>query len=53
VIEVDEGLGRPQPRAHLVPRNSLAWTFQHDGKNLERLILDFYLAAIATQFTGA
>ena len=52
VIEINERIGGPQPRAHLFARNNLARAFQQHGKNLEGLVLDLYSAAIAAQFSG-
>jgi hypothetical protein len=44
VIGVHECLRRPQPGSHLLSSNNLARTLQQHGENLERLVLDFYLA---------
>jgi hypothetical protein len=38
MVEVDEGVGWPQPAAEILSRNQLTWLLQKHGKNLEGLV---------------
>jgi hypothetical protein len=60
MIEVDEGVGGPEPALQLVPGHYLAGTFQQHGKNLERLFLQsdpgpvtFQLSSLEIYFEDA
>jgi hypothetical protein len=37
VIEVDEGVGRPQVLTQLVARHQVAWPFEQELQDVERL----------------
>jgi hypothetical protein len=50
MLEIDVGIGRPQPLGQLVTGNQLAGSFQKHGQNLERLFLQIKLAAIDRKF---
>src|SRR5208337_5555704 len=52
VIEVDEGVGRPNLCAQLVPRHDLAGILQQGAEDLKRLFLKSDTGAVLAQFSG-
>jgi len=53
VIEIDEGIGRPQAVAKLVPGHGLARPFEQHGQNLKRLLLKSEPHSLLVQLTGS
>ena len=51
VVEVSEGVGRPQFLSQLLSRHHLTGTLQQTNENLERLILKLDLAAVLAELT--
>jgi hypothetical protein len=53
LLEVDEGVARPQPLAQFFPGDELAGPFQQALEHPERLVLETHAHARPTQFAGA
>src|ERR1700722_2679182 len=53
VIEIDEGVRRPEPVAQLLAGHDFAGLLQKLCQYLERLLLELDLQPLAAQFTGA
>src|SRR5439155_18180213 len=53
VVEIDEGLGRPQPVAKLFPGHRLTRPLEQHRQNLKRLLLESELHAVLPQLAGS
>ena len=53
MVEVDEGVGRPETIANLVAGDDFAGFFEQQGEDLERLVLQLDAEAVLAKFTGA
>jgi len=52
VVEVHEGVRRPQLAAQLFPGDHLAGPFKKECQELERLVLELDFRAVSAEFTG-
>jgi hypothetical protein len=52
VIEVNEGILRPEPAPQFVSGNNFPWSFKQSGQHLERLFLELYFLASVAQFSA-
>jgi hypothetical protein len=53
VVEIHEGVGRPEPAPQLFPGKNFTGTLEEHGQDLERLLLESHLSAVPPEFTGA
>jgi hypothetical protein len=52
VVEIHEGVGRPEFLAQLLARYNIASALQEQGENLKRLLLQTKPGAVLAQFAG-
>ncbi len=52
MVEIHEGVRRPEPLAQLVARQDLAGTLQQHGEHLEGLLLQLEFRAVLAQLAG-
>jgi hypothetical protein len=53
VVEVNEGVGRPQAMAKIIPGDHFSRLLQQQGEDLQRLLLQLHLQSIPAQLSGA
>ena len=52
MVEIDEGVGRPELLLQLLPGDHIAGTLQQHGQNLEGLLLEFDPQPVPAQLAG-
>jgi hypothetical protein len=50
MIEVNEGILRPEFAAQFFSSNDFSWAFKQSGQHLERLFLELYFLAGVAEF---
>jgi hypothetical protein len=53
VVEIDKGVGRPEPLAEFLPGHQFARLFEEQGQNLKGLVLQFDSETVLSEFAGA
>jgi hypothetical protein len=52
MIEVDEGIRRPELAAQFLSSNQFSWSFKQRRQHLKGLFLELYLLSPLAQFPG-